>query len=225
MSDVFAEMQEAIKQEKLDNFLRTYGGYIIIFALAIILGTAVNAGYSAWKNDETRKETSALIKTIDNKDPQELLNDAEKLKMPGLKLLAKLDAAGEYLKNNDNANALSIYNSILEDKTTPKEYKDFSLLMSLKISDSLTPEQKIISLEKIWNDTKNPFSIHARLEAAIIMAHDLDNLKGAIEHLDAIKNNELSPENLKRKAASLSALYDAKLGKTLEVKSEKAEGK
>ena len=45
MADIFAEVDEELKQERLEKLWKEYGGIFISCIAAIILGTAANSGY------------------------------------------------------------------------------------------------------------------------------------------------------------------------------------
>ena len=60
MADLFVEVDEALKQERLENIWKKYGGLFISVLIAIILGTAANAGYKYWKKSANIKQTDIL---------------------------------------------------------------------------------------------------------------------------------------------------------------------
>lgn len=209
MSDVFAEVQEAIKQEKLENFFKNYGGYVLAFALALVLGTAANAGYRAWKEDTTREQTAKLAPVLLANDPVELEKMAEDM-TAGLDVIAMLQAAGVYLQQGKPAEALKIYAALASKRGVDDAYKQLAAFMVIRLDPSVPAQAKLEKLHKISGDEKNPWRNHARLSAALILAHDLGQYADARTYLaDLIQRSDV-PDTLKQKATSLDVLYALK---------------
>ena len=211
MADLFTEVNEAIKQERLDNFLKNYGPYIIIFAIALILGTAINAGYRAWKNDTNKKQTAILFPALEENSIESLEGSLKTLH-GDTAILAKLNLAGAYLDENKTEDAQKLYHELSQNADTPKEYQELARFMALRLTQDLSPEEKITALEPIWSDEQNSWRFHARLEAALILAHDLNNYKDARNHLNIIIHADDAPRSLRQKATSLDIVYAVKQG-------------
>ena len=68
MADVFAEIDEAMKQEKLQNLWEKYGGLIIGILVLIILGTIGNEVYKNWTDSTNQKQTEQMLALLDGEN-------------------------------------------------------------------------------------------------------------------------------------------------------------
>lgn len=209
MSDVYAEVQAAIKQERLENFLKNYGGYILALALAAVLGTAASAGYRAWKEDSTGAQTAELAPVLMKNDPKELTDIAQKM-ASGLNMVALFEAADTYLEQGKTNEALKIYAEVAQKKGLDDVYRQLAMFMIVRLDPSMAAQSKLESLHKIYGDEKNPWRNHARFEAALILAHDLEQYADARSYLADLIQRADVPDTLKQKATSLDVLYALK---------------
>ena len=78
MADVFQEVDEMMKQERVEKFWKENGRWIIAFVVLTILGTALMSGYKSWNKSVQEKQTGELIAFLDAEDFPNGLDDAIK---------------------------------------------------------------------------------------------------------------------------------------------------
>jgi len=212
MSDLLVEVDEALKQERLENLWHKYGGFIIGFLVAIILGTAANEGYKSWNKNQELKQTNIYLDAIEKNDatPESIIKASTRLNNNGLKGLAKMHAAGLTIENNNIEAALAIYRNIESSKDSDQTAQNIAKYMVTNLDNSLSADQKHSRYEALINDKNNPWRFHARFELALLEAHDAKNYKEARKHLEVILKEDLVAQTLKQKAKSLEIIYAAK---------------
>lgn len=211
MADIFIEVDEALKQEKLEKIWQRYGGFFIGFLSVIVLGTAANAGYKSWEMSKNAKQTDLLFSVTNkpNYTADDLLSIAPDLQA-GLRSITSLHAAGLYLPDGENEKALQTYRTLSENKNTDLAIAQLASYMVISISKELSAEDKITKLDAIIANKENPWRHHAMLDAAVLQANSMHDYKIARQHLAGILISKTAPQTLKQKAQSLDILYTLK---------------
>ena len=215
MSDIFVEVDEALKQEKLEALWQKYGGLIIGALIAIVLGTAANEGYKAWKTNHDTKQTS-LYMSVSEKDDvtvDAFLSLTDKTE-GGLQTLTQINAASTALKNGNTEKATSIYTQISGSPNAEESFRALASYMAVHTSPDITQEQKLANLQTIAKDNSNPWSDYAKLDAALILGEEHNDFTQAQTYLKEINDNEKAPKTLRQKAQSIDILYAIKKTKT-----------
>lgn len=212
MSDLLVEVDEALKQERLEKLWQNYGGFFIGVLAMLILGTAGNAGYKHLQNKKNIAQTDIYLEAAINADPttENLTNAAKKIENTSLKSIAKIYAAGLATQEKDTQTAITLYD---QNKNTGSALSGLSTLMVINQNASLSADQKLTALKKIHDDLSNPWKYHAHLESALINANINKDYQTARLHLKEIISATGLPETLQKKAQSLDILYALKAKK------------
>lgn len=212
MADVFAEIDDAMRQERIARLWNEYGSVLITFLICLILGTAAISGFKAWNTGVKEKQTNMILNYIDpdNTDPAAFAAASEDMR-PGLRGLSLLIAAGQALDNGDNELALSIYKQAAADSSIPVSLRDLAILMDVRLqaqTDQAPPAERLLSeLKTVWSNRKSPWNAHARLEAAILEAHMKNDFTAAQEHLKIVQSMEDAAQSVQQRAQALSHVY------------------
>lgn len=209
MSDLIVEVDEAMKQERLEKLWQSYGGFFIGLLVMLVLGTAANAGYTHWQSQKNIMQTDLYLDAlIDEEETSESLQKiSDKIESPNLKALTKIHAAGRAINENQNAKAVTLYET---DENISPVLNGLASLMSITQNPNVSGAEKAQRLKGLYDDTANPWRYHAHLEAAIINAHENNDFQSARVHLKHIIDAENIPQTLKKKAQSLDILYALK---------------
>ena len=145
--NLFKEVQEDYDRQRLEAFAKKYGGYFLLGALALVLGTAAVAAWQGVHDERHQKATSALMDILNAKDLgaakqidalENLAN--QKNRAETQTVLAHLHAAALAAKQGDTAKALQIYNSVANDTDADTLFRQFGDLMAVWIQmDSADP--------------------------------------------------------------------------------------
>ena len=211
MSNIFVEVDEAMKQERIEKLWKQYGGFFIGFLLILILGTAVNAGYGSWKISKNTAQTNLFLSVTDNTN----YNAADLIEVlpnlhNGLRDMTNINAAGLLAQQGETGQAFVRYNDIAENADKNGEIKQLALYMAANSSQDISAEEKLSMLEAVFSDKNNPWRFHARLDAALIEANITNNYTKARSHIFVLLSDSDVPKTLQQKAQSLDILYSLK---------------
>lgn len=211
MSDLVIEVDEAMKQERIEKLWQKYGGFLIGFIAMIILGTASVEGYKAWKDTQNIKQTNLYLDATqkNKKSPAEIMAVAPELQ-DNLRSLAELHAAGMAMEQDDRTKALEIYKKIEADNNIDPLAAYIAKYMVTNLDQDLTMDQKRSRYKSLTTDQNNPWRFHAHFELAVLEANKAQNYVAARQNLKVILDTSMVAESLKQKAKSLDILYAAK---------------
>ncbi len=231
MADVFAEVDEALRQERLEKFWAQHGTLVLAFIIATIVGTAIVSGYRTWNERVETKQTGLLLEALEAGDIAAGLEQASAEMRPGLRGIALLSAGGTLLTEGNNEAALALFEKAAQDTAIPAELRDLATLMRTRLiaqEEGVGEKREALlsDLKTIWSNEKSPWRFHARLEAAVIEAHFAQDYTKALEHLNLILTEQNLPDSLKAKAVALKHVYTLKNSENAEKESsESAEAK
>ena len=112
MSDIFREVEEDVRRERLEKFWKAYGDYVIALAALIIVGIA---GFELWQRyqasqrDKASVAFSAAQRIADPKAAALAFSDLAKSAPKGYALLSKLEQANSMLASGQRDAAVALY--------------------------------------------------------------------------------------------------------------------
>lgn len=195
MDHIIHEVDEDLKRERLHQLWRNFGTHIVMFSVAVLVGTASIVGYKQYITSRNETETDILVQAsemIDAKKPA----DAKKLleqhvgeMHDALQIMAQLWLGQLYHNDGDMAKAngyyaqvssqkqepeLAAYAALLQENT-PKEFENsavFAALLKEKKASQLLHEGKkaeaVALLQALEKDATTPGSMRARLNLLIL---------------------------------------------------------
>lgn len=160
MPDIFDEIEEEVRAERLRHLLSRYAGLILI---AVLLIVAAVAGWRLWGSYQTRRDQRAAVLYLtavnqvrtpgDAGKETRLAGQSELVQLaktapPGYRALARLRAAALLEQDGKTAEALAMYNALATDSSAGPLLRQLATL--------LWAERQI--------DTGDPQSLEARLK-------------------------------------------------------------
>ena len=206
MADIFQEVDEALKQEKAEQFWNEYKNTIITAIIVLIGTTAIGSAYKSWDTSADQKQTAALLTALEASDPKASLEKFSDDTRKGHKVVAKMTEAALLLENDKEA-AAEIYTSIANQISAPDDFRDLARILAVRHG---TKDDALKLLKPVLKNKDNTFYWHARLEAATYAAHTENNYAKAIEYLAPFSEKELIPDSLKQTAQALLHVYTQK---------------
>ena len=64
MADIFDEIEEDLRRDRMALLWQRYGNYILGFAILIIVGVAGNQGYDYWKNSRAQSAGDMFFEAV-----------------------------------------------------------------------------------------------------------------------------------------------------------------
>jgi hypothetical protein len=220
MADLLQEVDEVMRQERMEKFWQENKYYIIGFIVGTIVLTGILSGYRSWDNDVKEKQTAAIIAMQDEEGYPENVVDAELDFRSGLRGIALMQAAATALGDEKNETALKLYQRAAADAGLPDDIQQAAIIASTNLAldtdGEIDGQAMLNSLQSISQDKNSPWQTYAHMLSAVIQVHQFDNYASAITHLDdALKAPNL-PQSLQERLEALKHLYTLKSQNTSE---------
>ena len=203
MSDIFQEIDEDLRQDKVARLWKAYGKYLVALAVFIILVIA-SYRFIEHKNEKNREQTSELYelasesgRTGDEKAAIELFSDEMFDENIGYSIISKLKKAALANSNNDLEGTEIVLKEIITNKDIPLYLRDLARL-KLFASDSDNNSSQLEVLIK----EDGPWKFLA-LELKGGVQLEGGNLKEARSIFKELTEDANTPNNLRRRASEI----------------------
>ncbi len=212
MADIFAEVDEVMRQEKMAKFWHEYKAVIIGFIAGTIILTGLISGFRSWNYAVKVDQTNVVLDLIENPDfPKGFLADNLDLR-DNAEAVALLLAANAHQSAGEKEQARALFDQLAGNSKAHKDLRMLGLLMAVRLlsEDEKQSESASVLLDKLaplLQDEDSPWHSYARMEAAVIERHLAENFEAAQAHLNVIQDTQNVPETMRQKARALSALY------------------
>jgi len=207
MADVFDEISDDLRREKLNQFWKENGAWIIGGIIAAVFLTAFLSFWRQWEYRQAAAATTELVRLVTSADPARLENFA-KASDKNHATAARFLAAGNYLEHGDKDHATALYNDIAATFGIDAAYRDLARLLSVvQRLDGGDPEKLKKELSGLSGD-KNPWRYTARELEALLAARQ-GQAQEAVAALTKITADPLAPPEARTRAFTLRELYIA----------------
>ena len=206
MSDIFREVDEAMQQEKLLQIWKEYSTTIIMAIVVLLVSSAGTSYYYKVKADKNAKETAKLVQALQSEEPSTALIEATKDTKASHKAIGLMSAANLNLQEGKKSEASALYQQVFEDKKAPRNIRDLARVFYTQTTD--TPSLDI--LDPVLVNKKSPWLWQAKIEAAVISAHQDNDYTKALNYLAGISDEEYIPFSLKQRGQALQHVYSLK---------------
>ncbi len=193
MADLFHDVDEALRRERMERFWREHGGLLVAAVAALVVGTGVFSVYKNHRAGQQEAQTEALQAALESADPAKALESFAAQGAPeGLRTLARLTAAGDLADQGKIQDALVAYDVIGADSGAEPLLRDRALVMAARLAagedgaHSIPPEQRLTALDAIIAQKDNPWAGSARISAALLCAGPLQDLARARQYLSPL---------------------------------------
>jgi hypothetical protein len=209
LTEIFREIDEELRYEKLQRLWRRYRVVIIALVAGLILGTA---GYVGWKDyaekqaqERARAFAAALDAAAQPDDAAALAAlDAVAAGSDGYAALARLQKAAVELRSGNTAGAVAVYESLAADTSVEATFRDLAVvLLAVNSLDTGEPDELIARLAPLTADG-NAWHHSARELTALLMLRKGDTA-GARDLLTALSADVAAPAGLRQRAEELLA--------------------
>lgn len=199
------EVNEEIRQEKAKALWGSYGPYLILAAVLLVLATGVYQIYNHWQTSKAGRIGDTFLVSLDLANEHNFdealnkLDDVEKSAFGDYSYLSLLRQASIFMEQGDAAKAVAGFDKIADNKDAPEILKKIAKIRAAYI---LVDTGSFNDVEKRVKDLANdvdPTRIMAR-EALGLSAYKAGKMDDARyyfqkivdEHLDGIKATERS---------------------------------
>ena len=190
MSDIFREIDEEMRRERMGEIWKKYGSLIVAFALLIVLGTAAWRGYEYWRSLQAQQAGARYEKAMElardgKPDEAEKAFAAIAGDAPGgYRILARMRAASETAKTDPDA-GVTAWRAIAADSGVGAVSQDMARLRIGYLLVDKTPyadfAKEIEGLAQVGNPWRN-----AARELLAVSALKANETASAAKWLDQI---------------------------------------
>jgi hypothetical protein len=211
VADIFKEVEEDLRREKLEKLWQRYGRAVIALAVLVVVGTA---GSVAWQRYQQHREAQlaeqygAAIALADPTAGDLAKADAALANIAdaggGYGALAALERAAVKAKAGDLDGAGKIYDGLASDSGAPAALRDLArLLKAMRLVDSGDPAALTALLAPLMAP-ENPWRFSAT-ELTALLALKSGDQKRATELFTQLADDQAAPSSLRARAAEMAA--------------------
>ncbi len=213
MSDIFREVEEDVRRERLKGLWDRYGLLVVGLAVLIVLGTA---GWRGWEwyterqaagAGETYYEALMLAERGDASAARAAFEDIAEGGGP-FAPLARLRVAAELAETGERAAATEAYDALAADSGLDRRVRN---LARIRAGYLLVGEVSYAELEERLGDLAAPQSAwrHSAREILGLAAYDEGDSARAAEYFQDIVADGEAPEDLRNRSQLMIALTAA----------------
>ena len=216
MSDIFREVEEEVRQERLQKWWKKYGNYVVAGVSILVIGVA---GWKLWERYDlqqrmkasTEMESAAQMSAAGASDmAAEAYGKIAKKAPSGYALVAELNQADELAAANHINEAVAIYMKIAE-----KDKAGLGDVARMRAAwaqgDSISTEQLKTLLAPL-NDGKSKWRFMARELLAYRAWHD-NHPAEALKQFSALAADNDAPAAIRQRAEAVASMLRTSGGK------------
>lgn len=210
MNDIFQEVEEDLRRERLEKLWARYGNYVIGAAVLIVAGTAA---FMWWRDHDKRQAEIAseqlvtateLVQRGEAAQAQQVLADAMASRRGGVTALARFNDAQVKLRTGDTSAAIATYRALSEDSSVDRDLRQvaglFAVLHDLDRADVADLERRLQPLLAADSRVR-----HAAGEMAAVVALRRGDLPAARQWLNRVVDDPAAPLGMRARAAEMLA--------------------
>jgi hypothetical protein len=214
LSDIFQEVDEEVRRERLQQLWERHGNLIVALALLIVLGVGGWRGYDWWENRKAAESGAAfeaavaLAESGKQDEAQAAFSKLAKEGSSGYRVLARFREAAEVAKT-DAAAAVKAYDSLAAESALGRSLQDLATIRAgLILVDTATPTELATRLEPL-TATDRPFR-HTARELLALGAWRAGDAAAAKRWFDLIATDIETPAGTRQRIEVLMTLSGAK---------------
>lgn len=209
MAEIFDEINEEIKQEKLENFWKENGTFIIVSVILVISIVGGRAIWSDYKMERDAKRTAAMMQAIESQSVSEYVADSEGNHQMLSNLLAGANA------ESDLDQRIAYYEAVANNNDYDDMYSDLAgvLAVGLKAEKTDADNAALIAELEPYTGEDRPYRASALELQAFLYAAD-QKYDQAVAVIDtAIEGDQTNmPPQFVARMETLRAFYHTEQG-------------
>ncbi len=213
MTDIFSEVDEEVRRERLKQLWQRYGNYLIALCVLIVAAVGAWRGYDWWEAKQAAQSGAAFEQAVALAEAgkhQEAEAAFAKLARDGTaayRVLAQLREAAELARTDPKA-AVSAYDQIAADRSAGQTIEDLAAVRAgFLLVDSAPYSELRARLEPLT--TADRTFRHSAREVLALAAWKSGDLAAARQWTDLIMNDPQTPAGTRSRAEVLSELLSS----------------
>jgi len=213
VADIFHEVDEEVRRERLEKLWERYSIYIIGLAVLIVVGIGAWRGYEYWEAKKGATAGAAFEAALSlSEQGKHAEADAAFAKIaaeapPGYRTLARLRAAAE-LAQTKPADAVKAYDAMTADSSLGSTLQDLAAVRAGMLTLDSAP---LSDMQRRLDAVAEPGHAfrHSARELLALSAWRNHDFTAARRYIDMIANDGETPPGTRARAEVLSALIAA----------------
>jgi len=213
MSDIFQEVEEDIRRERMARLWQRYGIYVILTAVLIVLVTAGYRGYEAWTTSRERAAGDRFTEVLSTAQEGLASTAADELTAyaqdapSGYAMLARFRAATALKQAGEPQEAVALLSALAND--APDDlYRDLARVRLAQLHlDTGNPAAAVEAVAPLAEESSSPFHSAAQ-EMMGLAAYARDDLDEVRRWFTALEEGAQTPAALRQRAALMLDLVD-----------------
>lgn len=206
MTDIFREIDEDLRRDRLEAVWRRYGTYILAAAVAVVVATGAYVGWQRYAESARAGRAAAFVGAMDLVARKDAGAEAALASIAseggGYAALARLQQAAQLAKAGDVAGATDIYEAMTGDGSLEAPFRDLALiLIGLRGVDTAEPVALSARLAPLAEDGQ-PWR-HSARELMALLAQRAGDTAKARELLNRLVDDQEAPQGARRRATEL----------------------
>ena len=207
MADIFDEINEELKQDRMTALWQRYGKYVIAFVIAVVAGVSLTQGYSYYTQKRDARSADLFFNAILSDDVSVTLEAAKEEFSHGYVLLTEFRLAAALAENDQAAEAEQHYLNIAARDDIQQIYRDIALLLSVMQAPGSTQLPDLQTRLEPLISSASPLKGLA-LEQAAALDVRRGNKAEAIKKLNELMALTDIPASLRQRASQILTVLD-----------------
>lgn len=214
MSDIFHEVDEEVRREKLKQLWERHGNLIVALALLVVLAVGGWRGWEWWESQKAAESGAAfeaavtLAESGKQAEAQEAFAKIAKDGSSGYRVLARFREAAELAKT-DGAASVKLYDALASDSSLGRALQDLAVIRAGLVLVDTAPLADLSSRLEPLTTADRPFR-HTARELLAIGAWRLGDTAAAKKWFDLIASDLETPAGTRQRMEVLMTLSGEK---------------
>jgi hypothetical protein len=219
------EVDENLRRDQLRDFVKRYGNWLVV---GVVLFLAASGGFIWWKQHQLERaqgqveQLAQIYKDIGGgktSGAPRQLDDLSKSGSKAVRASAMFTRAALALQESDTKLATETYQSIAEDSSLPKPYRNAALIRQTALQfDQLQPQQIITRLEPLARPGEPWFGTAGEMTALAMIKQGRKQEAGQL--FAAIARDKAVPDTIKARAAQIASSLGVDPGAALQTQAQ-----
>ncbi len=202
MADIIDEINEELKQERMQALFAKYGKYVGAFAAAVVAIVVASQAYTLYEQSSRETAANAYFSALGEDEIGASLAAASGDMNDGYLMLSEFVTAAELVRNEQSAEAVALYNAIAADSSNRQIYRDFATLLAVRHASETADADTLLAQIAPVAEAASPLQGLA-LELQADIALKSGDVAAAKSYLEQIGDLQDIPNGLRQRAASL----------------------
>ena len=209
MADIIDEINEELKQERMQAVFAKYGKIIIGFAAAVVAIVVAIQGYGMYQDSVRAKAANAYFDALGQDEIGNALAGASGDLAGGYQMLAQFVTAAEQVALGDKAAAYDTYLALSKDASLNEIYRNFAAMLAVTNAPDDIASDVLMALVAPIAEAAGPAQGLGLELMADVALRDGD-VAAAKSYIEKINQLQDVPNGLRQRAATLSLVLENK---------------